>query len=393
MAIKPAIIVVAFNRPMALKRLLDSLELANYPSEDIPMVISVDHENGGTKANAEVLQVAQSFRWNNGPKEVLSRKQNLGLRQHVLSCGDLTRIYGSLIMLEDDLRVSPSFYTYAREALLFSEGTDRIAGVSLYNHRLNVHTREDFLALEDGFDNWYLQFASSWGQAWTAAQWDRFRSWYNADGTIDPTLDIPANVRAWSEKSWLKYFIAFLIKKDAYFLYPRVSHTTNFSETGTHVGSDSTAFQVPLDYGHQTSYSFSSLKTSGAVYDAFYESTRIHTSLGMEQEELTVDLYGYRKGPWGKRYLLSSRAYPFAVLESYGRCMRPQEANVIEKIEGGELFLYDTKKAGTPPMEPDEVRRILYSIRHLNARQISRLRQWSRNKRFAYLKRKILRFK
>lgn len=41
---KPAIVVICYNRPNSLKRLLSSIGQANYPqSEDITLVISVDN--------------------------------------------------------------------------------------------------------------------------------------------------------------------------------------------------------------------------------------------------------------------------------------------------------------------------------------------------------------
>ncbi len=391
MTYKPAIVVIAYNRPRALERLLSSLERAEYPVQDIALIISIDRDQKNIAANEEVLRLAEGFQWKQGEKKVVFQQQNLGLRQHVLTCGDYTEAYGSAILLEDDLMVSPLFYSFTREALAFSENTASIAGISLYNHRLNVHTREDFSALEDGYDNWYFQFASSWGQAWSHAQWKAFRDWYDAGNQNLTGHEIPANVKAWSEKSWLKYFIGYLIEKDLFFLYPRISHTTNFSDQGTHVGSDSTAFQVPLSYGHQRSYSFSKLDTSMAVYDAFYESRCLSGHLDLDSGDLITDLYGYRKGPWQGRYLLSSRAHPYKVLRSFGRCTRPHETNIMESVEGSELYLYDTTVAAAAPEKPDEIRRILFSIRHLNSRQIARLRKWSIHKRMMYLKRRIFR--
>src|SRR5690606_36553957 len=95
-------------------------------------------------------------------------------------------------------------------------------------------------------------------------------------------------------KSWLKYNIAYLIEKDFYFLYPKISLTTNFSDAGTHVGQDSTIYQVPLDYGREREYDFAKPKDSFSVYDAFYENVNLYKSIGIKQEELMVDLYGYR---------------------------------------------------------------------------------------------------
>ena len=62
-------------------------------------------------------------------------------------------------------------FTTSPYAMEFSVNKKYIGGISLYNHELNVHTKENFKALDDGYDNWYFQFASSWGQAWSKANW------------------------------------------------------------------------------------------------------------------------------------------------------------------------------------------------------------------------------
>ena len=51
----------------------------------------------------------------------------------MLQCGDISYEYGSVIVLEDDLFVSPFFYKYAVEAQEFYRDDNRIGGISLYN--------------------------------------------------------------------------------------------------------------------------------------------------------------------------------------------------------------------------------------------------------------------
>ncbi|MFS4418541.1 glycosyltransferase [Maribacter sp. 2307ULW6-5] len=360
----PAIVVVAYNRPRSLQRLLTSINKAHFPNQDIPLIISIDRATD----NQAVLALAQAHPWPHGEKKVLYQEANLGLRKHVLQCGDLTRAHGSIIMLEDDLYVSPLFYEYAVQALNFSADDLRIGGVSLYNHQLNVHARKNFAPLEDGYDNWYFQFASSWGQAWTEDQWSRFRNWYAEDHHLAANAAIPQNVRDWSEKSWLKYFIAFLIETDRYFLYPKISLTSNFSDTGTHVGEDSTAFQLPLLYAHKKQYHFSPLSKSGAVYDAFFENTALADHLGLERKALCVDLYKYRSPSElkGYPYVLTGQQLPYQVLKTFGRSLKPMDANILEDIEGNDLALYSTESPGPGhAMEHNRFRELSYHLKEV----------------------------
>ena len=113
----PPIVVVGFNRPVSLKRILASLNQAYYPEHTtIKLIISIDKSD----TNKEVLAIAENFEWKFGEKTVNYQKENLGLRKHIIQCGNYSLKYESVIILEDDLFVSPNFYLYAQKALGFS---------------------------------------------------------------------------------------------------------------------------------------------------------------------------------------------------------------------------------------------------------------------------------
>ncbi|MBQ8970985.1 MAG: hypothetical protein IJ073_06725, partial [Lachnospiraceae bacterium] len=290
---------------------------------------------------------------------------------------------------------------------------ERLGGISLYNHLLNVHAREPFYALDDGFDNYYLQFASSWGQAYTKKQWEGFKEWLRGlEGKAAPAAvsaqgnwadtgnpRIPANVASWSESSWLKYHIAYLIEKDMYFLYPRVSLTTNFMSEGEHSREENQDLQVPLLMGGRGEYRFSEFSESKAVYDAFFENTGLKRIIGKIEkesfgngldssfEDICIDLYGYRARTAAindknrnengsqslteqSRYVLTSASLPYRVIKSYGLSLRPIDLNIITEQPGEVFFLYDTKEAGLAP-KVDRGRKYLYDYRALSLKKIA----------------------
>ncbi len=360
----PPIVVVAFNRPESLSRLLQSLDSAAYPNEQITLIISIDRAEN----NKNVLEIANQFKWRFGEKKVIYQKKNLGLRKHILQCGAYSESYGSVIILEDDLFVSPFFYDFVQHSLNFSNDKESIGGISLYNHELNVHTNDNFRALDDGFDNWYFQFASSWGQAWSRNQWKGFIKWYNDKPKINDDERIPQNVRNWSEKSWLKYFTAYLITKDLYFLYPKTSFTTNFSDVGTHVGIRSTAYQVPLQHGKKNEFNFSDLDESKSTYDAFFENLYLNKILGLNRKNLTIDLYGYHSLE-PHRYIISSRILDYEIQRSYGCFLKPIECNILMDIEGSDFFLYDTNVQIVNNIRINNLNKILFNIKVLSFKQ------------------------
>ncbi|HDL48798.1 MAG TPA: hypothetical protein ENH33_02390, partial [Actinobacteria bacterium] len=110
----PAIVIVAYDRPRPLARLLDSLAQIRTPTgDDVQLVISIDDSVPAT------MEVAHRYDWPFGPKRNIGHKTRLGLRTHVLTCGDLTTEYGSILMLEDDLYTSPDVYRFAQDAATF----------------------------------------------------------------------------------------------------------------------------------------------------------------------------------------------------------------------------------------------------------------------------------
>lgn len=120
-----ALVVVGYNRPRSMRRILDSLNRAKYDYTEIPLMISID--NSGDDS---VRKEAESFQWKHGEKKLICHKERMGLRKHIISCGDLTEEYGAVMILEDDLYVSPDYYNYAMKALEKYGDHPKIAGIS-----------------------------------------------------------------------------------------------------------------------------------------------------------------------------------------------------------------------------------------------------------------------
>ena len=152
---KPAIVVVAYNRPASLRRLLDSLA-GQHGAVDVPLVISID---AGGDQFAQVQAVAAQFDWAFGPKQVMVRERPYGLINHVFACGDLAEQFGSIILLEDDLVVSPMAYRYVADALDFYGDDPQIAGISLNALWFHGITHEPFSPYLDDGDVFFAELA------------------------------------------------------------------------------------------------------------------------------------------------------------------------------------------------------------------------------------------
>lgn len=339
----PAIIVIAYNRPDSILRLFKSLSAAHYLQKDVPLIISIDYQE--SENHDRVIEIATNFEWPFGEKKIIAHQKNLGLKKHVLSCGNLVADYESIIMLEDDIFVSPYFYEYASDALCFYQDSNEIAGISLYCHKKNFVANLPFELIPDSNDVFFLQIASSWGQAWTKKQWFDFRDWMSiADHDLDC---LPSNVKNWPESSWLKHFIRYLILKNKYFVYPTKSLSTNFGDSGTHNLNKNVEYQVPLFMGNN--YRFVKISNSFNVYDAFFEILPSRLKLlvpELNEIDFSVDLYGKKElKNISTKYLLSSKIVKNIkpkLIHSFGLQLKPMVLNVIFQIEG-DIFKLNLK--------------------------------------------------
>lgn len=330
-----AIVISAFNRPKSLARLLKSIAEAEYLRSDINLVISID--GGG---DVETIRLANEFVWDYGQKEIIVHEVNLGLKEHICSCGNLSEKFGSIVMLEDDLLVSPQFYHYAETAISVYLEESLIAGISLYAYQTAENNLFDFQPIEDGTDAYLMQIASSWGQIWTSDQWSEFRLWQEKGGL--GVGQYPEYISHWSTNSWKKLFIQYLIDSGRYFVFPRVSLSTNFEDLGVHMFSG-TLFQVPLVEGKK-SWNFPIVSEAKVRYDAWFEpeqDTIKHFCPDLAAYDFLVDLQGTRTDSTRPMMLTSHPG--FRPIKNYGLDMYPSVLNVVHQIQGKEIGLYKTE--------------------------------------------------
>lgn len=331
----PAIVVAAWNRPHSLARLLKSLRDAHYPEVKVPLVIALDGEG-----DPEVVRLAEGFSWEYGPKEVIIQPQRRGLKSHILACGDLSERFGRVVLLEDDLLVSPWFYQFATLALAEYRAVEPIAGISLYCHAvMESNAFYPFWPVCGDQGVYFLQYAVSWGQAWTAEQWQEFRGWYAAhpeagNGTA-------GFLEHWGENSWKKHFVRYLMATGRYFVCPGTAYATNFGDAGVHFPEANAVFQVPLAQAWRAP-AWRTYVAGEEAYDASFEPElawlrTLVPELG--EREIEVDLHGQKDlGQSAKPWVLTSRPVR-AALRSWGRRMKPIWQNLRYAVEGNDLHL------------------------------------------------------
>ncbi|WP_155986093.1 hypothetical protein [Thioalkalivibrio sp. AKL7] len=320
-----------------------SLAGADYGDSVPRLLISIE---GG--ADQAVIDVAANFEWQ-GAKEVIVHHARRGLRNHILWCGDISLKYGGVILLEDDLFVSKYFYQYAKKVISHyecSRSSENIGSYSLYSFHLSESANVPFAPIDDGYDVYFLQACSSWGQVWTKRQWVSFKKWYSENKNLPVAVEdgLPFNVASWPETSWKKYFNKFMVVRGLHSVVPRVSLTTNFGDVGSH-HDGSSKYQVPILLGAKR-WAFPCISESRAVYDAFFEVDieRVLSKIkNVRATDIAVDLDGVKDLRLEKKkYVLTSRPAKHAVAR-FDDAMYPIISNVINNVPGDALALAEKR--------------------------------------------------
>jgi hypothetical protein len=363
------IVVAAYNRPESLRRILNSLGTSYYP---FPVQLYISIDGGG---DDKTIEIARDFNWMFGPKEVICHNENMGLRNHILFCGSLALRHDAIIVLEDDLYVSPGFYDYTLQSYDFFQSDARIGGISLYSHSLNETAQLPFLPVMDGSDVFFMQVPSSWGQCWTREQWSGFQNWYGKNGRRTLTIEdgVPQNVANWPDTSWKKYWFQYLIETGKYFVYPRYSLTTNFGDPGVHFHKKLTFQQVPILLAKRNFF-MNHFNDSFARYDAFCEilpEIVNHFVPALAQYSYTVDLYGVKSEQQIKtKYILTSKKCS-KILFSFGREFKPVEYNIFREIPGEKFSFALSRNCDTTVQRVHVSEQELYYFYNLRDYQIN----------------------
>lgn len=338
-----AVCVICYNRKDCLERVLKSLDCAEY-TEDVTLIISIDKSK--TRA---VQDYAEKYKWNHGEKIIKTHPKNLGLRKHVLSCGEYTKYYDAVVILEDDITVSPFFMNYVIQCYDKYKDDERIAGFSLYNFPRAHVTGLPFKPVPSDYDIYMMNGACSWGQVWTKEKWEPFIKWYERHSEEFDIKELPYNINNWGEKSWLKYHMRYCIEENKYFTFPYFSLSTNGADIGTHGSKVTTHIQSYLYCLPKKNWRLPTFEECVIKYDGFFEPKFLAAYLSVPDDQLCIDFYGNKKNRINRRYRLTREALPHKIIKQFALSYKPYEANIICKVDGNDIFLYDTEKPGIAP--------------------------------------------
>mgnify|MGYP001370566016 CR=1 FL=1 len=247
------IAVFAFKRPTDTRRLLQSL-CANpeWIRSDVWVFCEGPRGPGDQAAVDATRAVVREQAWH--PKmRVIEHESNQGCAKSIIDgIGRVLTEHETVIVLEDDLEVSPHFLAYMNEGLRRYATDERVMQLAGYMFDVDVLVTDDAL---------FLPFVSSWGwatwrRAWSAYDhslsamswldtwpWRRFR--FDLHGAFAYRNMLAqaerAEIDAWDIRWYLSVF-----RRDGLCLFPRKSLVKNYGfDNGTH--ATSSRLDVSLD--------------------------------------------------------------------------------------------------------------------------------------------------
>lgn len=158
------IAVFAYRRPQHIAALLTSLR-TNPEHEKSPIYVFLDGARG--EADAEDVARTRTVAREYAPRhaKIIEREANAGLAASIISgVTRLVREYGRVIVLEDDLVLSPFTVRYFNDALERYQGEERVMHVAGYMFPVRAKLPETFFYRE----------ASCWGWATWERAWAKF---------------------------------------------------------------------------------------------------------------------------------------------------------------------------------------------------------------------------
>jgi hypothetical protein len=249
------IALFVYNRPDHTKQTVESLQKNALSKESELFIFSDGPKNDAAKK--QVMEVRDYIKTISGFKRVniIEKEKNSGLANSIIAgVTELCERFGSVIVLEDDLIVSPHFLEYMNAALERYEKNERVMQISGFMFPVELKALTDAV---------FLPFTSSWGWATWQRAWQQFdpemkgydnlhanpalRRRFDLDGSYPYYKMLEAQRRgridSWAIRWYLSVFIA-----GGLVLHPARSLVCNggFDNSGIHCCSSNMPFITPL---------------------------------------------------------------------------------------------------------------------------------------------------
>jgi hypothetical protein len=241
---KAPIALFVYNRPAHTRQTVEALQ-KNALAKDSDLFIYSDAPKSEEQSKS-VREVREYIRQIAGFKSVIvvERETNFGLARSIIEgVSKLCEEYGRVIVLEDDLIVSPHFLQFMSDALNMYEGDDRVMHIS--GSTYPVERMED--------ETFFFRVPLCWGWGTWDRAWRHFRKsddvMLKFDQTMRRDFNFNDSYHYWKQledndkgliNTWFIFWYATLFLRNGLALFPGKSLVKNIGMdgSGVHCGTD-----------------------------------------------------------------------------------------------------------------------------------------------------------
>lgn len=277
---KLRIIVLTMDRASSLRRLLGSLQAANYDGDRVDLDIWVDKasdkgsDNGAISDQAEeaqtlMMSTASEANWTYGVRTLHKRLENAGLYEQWIYTWNVTEeTTEACVILEDDLEVSPSFYLWLKQARQLYAADSSVAAFTLQRAELRPRqvpgVASGKLRIDASVPVFKYRLLGTWGFSPEKRAWLEFRAWYEEMRNIGarPYVD-NLMTTSWyksqekgasvAKTMWSQWFIKFADLNDYFTVYANLPDkktlASNYREGGMHYSDKPRRADYPVFKG------------------------------------------------------------------------------------------------------------------------------------------------
>ena len=224
------IVVLTMDRSDQLSRLLHSLQSTNFHGSSVRLDIHIDDST----ENARVSSIANRFRFSHGQKRVHKLASNRGLKLSWIGACCSSDWNEKFIILEDDIILSPHWFTWLMAMWKNYGDENNLAGISLQRQTLipkGLGRTEEIVNEHQPF---MYRLVGSIGFSPKLSIWKEFIQWVKAlDNNFDVSTPGLVTSKWWNKldkrNMWTQHFIYFCLQRDLYTLYQNLPNKVTFA--------------------------------------------------------------------------------------------------------------------------------------------------------------------
>ncbi|RYU93725.1 glycosyltransferase [Emticicia agri] len=162
------IILFVYNRPNHTKRTVEALLLNNLANESELFIFSDASKDEQAKFNVDLVRTYITGIKGFKSVKIINRDTNYGLAKSIVEgVSEIIKIYGRVIVLEDDLVTHPQFLEFINKALDLYKESKEVFSITGYSHLNHSKVKSINKA-------YFIKLTSTWSWATWADRWDFF---------------------------------------------------------------------------------------------------------------------------------------------------------------------------------------------------------------------------